>query len=177
MEFKDITTWSVSKGVATPVNPYKEHNDKSRFTIVQKSQIGLYANFVRDYGNIKLATNAPDGSYSSDRFELKTFGCKLTDMDDLPGCKCGYLLPEAKLCPHSMKELKFIDQVKAESPKFGEWISINDHLPENRNWCLVMCNKELFLANYKHGIFETEKPLILQGVTHWTPLPSPPKTL
>lgn len=56
-----------------------------------------------------------------------------------------------------------------------QWVSVDERLPEDRHWCLVMANKELFLACYKHGIFETEKPLILYGVTHWMPLPAPPK--
>lgn len=54
------------------------------------------------------------------------------------------------------------------------WVSVKERLPENRHWCLVFAHSELFLANYKHGIFETEEPLILHGVTHWQPLPSPP---
>lgn len=55
-----------------------------------------------------------------------------------------------------------------------EWIKIEDRFPENRHWCLVMANNELFLACYKHGIFETEKPIILNQVTHWMPLPDAP---
>lgn len=64
------------------------------------------------------------------------------------------------------------EKVIAESR--DKWIPISESLPEDRHWCIVFANKELFLAVYKHGIFETEQPRILQNVTHWQPLPSPP---
>lgn len=58
----------------------------------------------------------------------------------------------------------------------NEWVKCSDRLPEDRHWCIVFANSELFLANYKHGIFETEQPIILHNVTHWMSLPKPPTT-
>lgn len=65
MEFKDITTWSVSKGVATPVNPHCPDITFST-SIVVKSK--LFAQFDGAVKELTFATDAPDGSYSADRF-------------------------------------------------------------------------------------------------------------
>ena len=66
-----------------------------------------------------------------------------------------------------------------------EWISVNDRLPEPkhefdaRNWYLVALSngvvKELAYEFHNHSVFgygwrETAYP-----VTHWMPLPEPPK--
>lgn len=54
-----------------------------------------------------------------------------------------------------------------------KWVSVKDGLPENRHWVLVMSSSELFLANYKHGLFYNG-PEVLYKPTHWMPLPKPP---
>lgn len=59
MEFKNITAWSVSKGMATPVNPF-DYDSTVEYTAYER-----FAQFAQQH---TYATNAPDGSYSADRF-------------------------------------------------------------------------------------------------------------
>lgn len=56
MEFKNITTWSVSKGIATPKSPFNDVKDYSYRKFEDFAQQHTYA------------TDAPDGSYSADKF-------------------------------------------------------------------------------------------------------------
>ena len=61
-----------------------------------------------------------------------------------------------------------------------EWISVKDRLPENiANRVLVVCERSngVFYAHYEKPFWinlETDKPFI-STVTHWMPLPEPPK--
>ena len=61
-----------------------------------------------------------------------------------------------------------------------EWISVEDRLPENiANRVLVVCERSngVFYAHYEKPFWinlETDKPFI-STVTHWMPLPEPPK--
>jgi len=62
MEFKNITTWSVSKGVATP------KNTPVNFILDEVQQTVDGAKFERFAQQHTYSTDAPDGSYSADRF-------------------------------------------------------------------------------------------------------------
>ena len=61
-----------------------------------------------------------------------------------------------------------------------EWVSAEDRLPENiANRVLVVCERSngVFYAHYEKPFWinlETDKPFI-STVTHWMPLPQPPK--
>ena len=61
-----------------------------------------------------------------------------------------------------------------------EWISVTERLPENiANRVLVVCDRSngVFYAHYEKPFWinlETDKPFI-STVTHWMPLPEPPK--
>lgn len=61
-----------------------------------------------------------------------------------------------------------------------EWISVKDRLPENiANRVLVVCERSngVFYAHYEKPFWinlETDKPFI-STVTHWMPIPNPPK--
>ena len=61
-----------------------------------------------------------------------------------------------------------------------EWIPVEDRLPENiANRVLVVCERSngVFYAHYEKPFWinlETDKPFI-STVTHWMPLPQPPK--
>lgn len=61
-----------------------------------------------------------------------------------------------------------------------EWIPATERLPENiANRVLVVCERSngVFYAHYKKPFWinlETDKPFI-STVTHWMPLPEPPK--
>ena len=80
---------------------------------------------------------------------------------------------------------RFADHLIANGVTVQEWISVNDRLPEPkhefdaRNWYLVALSngvvKELAYEFHNHSVFgygwrETAYP-----VTHWMPLPQPPK--
>lgn len=61
-----------------------------------------------------------------------------------------------------------------------EWISVTERLPENiANRVLVVCERSngVFYAHYEKPFWinlETDKPFI-STVTHWMPMPAPPK--
>lgn len=61
-----------------------------------------------------------------------------------------------------------------------EWIPVTERLPENiANRVLVVCERSngVFYAHYEKPFWinlETDKPFI-STVTHWIPLPEPPK--
>ena len=61
-----------------------------------------------------------------------------------------------------------------------EWIPVTERLPENiANRVLVVCERSngVFYAHYEKPFWinlETDKPFI-SAVTHWMPLPDPPK--
>lgn len=61
-----------------------------------------------------------------------------------------------------------------------EWIPVTERLPENiANRVLVVCERSncVFYAHYKKPFWinlETDKPFI-STVTHWMPIPKPPK--
>lgn len=187
--------YSCQDGIAVPINPIDLSNPPICFDPIEEQkqmlkQQRLFDEFEQFAQQHTYATDAPDGSYSADCFELKTFGCKLTDLDDLPGCKCGYLLPEAKLCPHSMKELKFKGLAKEaeittigrgiiqpENPKFGEWISIKTKLPTKETVVLTYKQSGSIISDQYNGEHFGWEDFNERTVTHWMPLPSPPKTL
>lgn len=123
MKYEDITTWSVSKGVVTPVNPHCPDITFST-SIVVKSK--LFAQFEESVKGLIFATNAPDGSYSAGRFgEIEhkiehTKGWSKISQDEYDN-----IYKNSNVTLRSF--LPFIDQIKeAESPKFGEWISVKE---------------------------------------------------
>lgn len=72
------------------------------------------------------------------------------------------------------------DLMIANGVTVQEWISVNDGLPKNiANRVLVVCERSngVFYAHYEKPFWinlETDKPFI-SAVTHWMPLPHPPK--
>lgn len=74
MEFKDITTWSVSKGVATPVNPHEPATEPDYYR--RKSEGISWGDFLRkqrtDFEDLSkqhtYATDAPPGIHSAEMF-------------------------------------------------------------------------------------------------------------
>ena len=73
-----------------------------------------------------------------------------------------------------------VDFMMANGVTVQEWISVDDRLPENiANRVLVVCERSngVFYAHYEKPFWinlETDKPFI-STVTHWMPLPEPPK--
>ena len=72
------------------------------------------------------------------------------------------------------------DKLIANGVTLQEWISVTERLPENiANRVLVVCERSngVFYAHYEKPFWinlETDKPFI-STVTHWMPLPEPPK--
>ena len=72
------------------------------------------------------------------------------------------------------------DYLIANGVTVQEWISVTERLPENiANRVLVVCERSngVFYAHYEKPFWinlETDKPFI-STVTHWMPLPEPPK--
>lgn len=77
--------------------------------------------------------------------------------------------------------------VKSDEPSARKWISVDDELPEQRNLprsrsVLIFCESNLctFTAvyNFENGGWEyfAQGSVEVRGrVTHWMPLPEPPK--
>ncbi len=61
----------------------------------------------------------------------------------------------------------------------GEWISVKDRLPENYDSVLVYCkgNSSIVdVCSYSDSIgFMGIAPYWIELITHWMPLPEPPK--
>ena len=63
----------------------------------------------------------------------------------------------------------------------SEWIDVNERLPENNlNQVLVIVQDEGYepyvtIRYYQEGMFLAAGVFREEGVTHWMPLPEPPK--
>ena len=64
-----------------------------------------------------------------------------------------------------------------------EWISVKDRLPDDETPILLKLEKEILKSNMHSGYYKEGKPFIVASVfafdapkiTHWMPLPEPPK--
>lgn len=71
---------------------------------------------------------------------------------------------------------KTIEELEAK----GKWISVNDRLPETKGFVLVCTENEFYKtrnvskARYRNGEWRSNGG-IWTNVTHWMPLPEPPK--
>lgn len=74
----------------------------------------------------------------------------------------------------------FVTNLLSHGVTVQEWIPVAERLPENiANRVLVVCERSngVFYAHYEKPFWinlETDKPFI-STVTHWMPLPEPPK--
>ena len=103
-------------------------------------------------------------------------------------------------CGGNRSKCDFYEDVRKEAlkPKFGEWISVDDKLPEietanikeySRHYSksvrvLCVCKQKSGKVMVKEGYYETSSdgtriywkiPGSIDLVTHWMPLPEPPK--
>ena len=72
----------------------------------------------------------------------------------------------------------YIEEYIDACPTVGEWISVDDRMPEKMGEVLVVLYGRVCIAWYHgNGQFETGSGLICyaEEVTHWMPLPEPPK--
>lgn len=54
------------------------------------------------------------------------------------------------------------------------WISVKDRLPDVFGLYLTLDEFGIYIQRWK-GLWETEYPVNESTVTHWMPLPEPPK--
>lgn len=65
----------------------------------------------------------------------------------------------------------------------NKWISVKDRLPEDDQYCLVVCseltrNYKAVIARYyldEDGFYREDGDGSVKEPTHWMPLPDPPK--
>ena len=103
--------------------------------------------------------------------------CTGTKECDICSCegdrrKCDFY-PENRL-PENVAKYE-----KEHAPKCGEWISVEDYLPPINEWVIVypaLLPKTDMKMAYRDGdgMF-TDDYYDFLGVTHWMPLPEPPK--
>ena len=79
-----------------------------------------------------------------------------------------------------------IDEIKAADVQpVDRWISVNDRLPEEEGDVLVWIVdgkpdgihhlESEYIANWEYGNFYDGDWNVINGITHWQPLPEPPK--
>ena len=80
----------------------------------------------------------------------------------------------------STKRNRFCPLVSADvvEVKHCKWIPVTERLPESGEWVLCACRASIFLVmKYDDGDwYENPAHVYMRGfVTHWMPLPEPPK--
>lgn len=94
--------------------------------------------------------------------------CKFTDEELCKGTKVKYLITDCK-------------DYFANGVTVNEWISVEDRLPEPMEWVLCFCSTNVvhILRLDDYGHYWTAQSLCKhykkEYVTHWMPLPQPPK--
>lgn len=84
-------------------------------------------------------------------------------------CTCGGDRRKCDFYPENRKPENVAKYEKEHAPKFGEWISVGRQEPPTNKDILVCTNKGKIFT-YSFGIGEG-----FSDITHWMPLPKPPK--
>ena len=99
-------------------------------------------------------------------------------------CKCGGDECKCDFYPDVREEArKAAEEKKKAKPKFGEWISVFDRKPKPRQKVIIkFCDPvpEDSIAIVRFDTFGTfgefsDGGYVYRDVTHWMPLPEPPK--
>ena len=101
----------------------------------------------------------------------------------LAGCKPGRCVPDRPYgdrigCVQELHRdtLAMVQQLEAQAPK---WISVEERLPEDCGEVLFVLYGRVYLGDYLwNEAFETPAGSVFfagEAVTHWMPLPEPPK--
>ena len=80
------------------------------------------------------------------------------------------------------------EQTELEEMKRSGWISVKDRLPDEKNSVLILCKNGAMFTGYRlnhiqnydsgwmvHTVLRSTKKINKGRVTHWMPLPEPPK--
>lgn len=200
MNFTDITTWSVSKGIAKPKVPYLSSNDAYNIELLQK-----HNNLVDFAQQHTYATDAPDGSYSAYRFKeidwqfmnVKFEWINCVNNDPSFSKSHGFSTRQFLPFVDQVKETQFekdggvmiptkniTNMKEAESPKFGEWTKPGDYIKVKNCELIDIPSEAPFRVFHisskepKIGIYISENcPILYLNSSLVTVLPSPPKTL
>ena len=83
-------------------------------------------------------------------------------------------------CKHSVYDAldKAIEALRAKCISEKGWISVKDRLPQNRQWVLCQCRawiREVLRLQDGRWYHDSEHTYFISFVTHWMPLPEPPK--
>ena len=88
-------------------------------------------------------------------------------------------------CPMTHEGLFVLMQAYADHCNESAWVDANERLPERyegypltRN-CLLFDGKEYLFGfySYAHSQWESDEFAPLERITHWRPLPAPPKKI
>ena len=89
-------------------------------------------------------------------------------------CSCEGDRRKCDFYPENRKPENVAKYEKEHEPKFGEWISVKDELPPINQKVIVLTKRGFILIDY---VLTLESTWWVSGgaVTHWMPLPEPPK--
>lgn len=67
--------------------------------------------------------------------------------------------------------------IEESRPRTEGWVSVEDRLPEDPSWVPVFCDGAYDFAYFTDGAFEEREVsgIAASQITHWRPLPAPPK--
>jgi hypothetical protein len=120
------------------------------------------------------------GEYISRDVALRQLNatCLAIDCDNYNGVRC-------RACAYA-DAMDFIDAIPAADVQPVKWISVKDRLPDESCECLGVVDGEVTEVSYRSkqkeficvwSMCDADgfKPLSDDAVTHWMPLPEPPK--
>lgn len=91
-------------------------------------------------------------------------------------------LTSAKDVPTAAYEHGYADgmaEVKAQLPKRGEWVRVEDELPNDGDWAIFTNGKVVSVERFKEDAYNHFYPASqwfdFEDATAWMPLPEPPK--
>ena len=89
--------------------------------------------------------------------------------------------PVWKWFPNNMAMMQLADYLIANGVTVPQWISVDDRLPEKDGYYLCCIKSSLFPDRVYIDVLECDKGSFKEGhiytdtVTHWKPMPQPPK--
>lgn len=106
--------------------------------------------------------------------QVQDCGCDVTDVVEMNYVKNNVLID------HLIANGVRLEEKQATSDKTSKWIPVSERLPEYGSNVFVFCNDRSVDCRAYYGFFEKTLrvnygKITLAEVTHWMPLPQPPK--